>query len=83
MMGTGNEGRWETGSGYRREREKEGEKERKEVCPQLQLLHPPVFAKQFHTVKAGCHRGKRVPVLLAVKFLDLQWGKCRWEDRGG
>jgi len=42
--------------GERREREKEGEKERREVCRQLQLLHPPVFAKQFHTVKAGGHR---------------------------
>jgi len=42
--------------GERREREKEGEKERREVCRQLQLLHPPVFAKQFHTVKAVEHR---------------------------
>ena len=43
--------------GERREREKEGEKERRgEVCPQLQLLYPPVFAKQFHTVKTGDHR---------------------------
>ena len=24
--------------------------------PQLHLLHPPVFAKQFHTIKAGGHR---------------------------
>ena len=52
-------GGWETGTGYRREERKgkEGEKERREVYPQLQLLHPPVFgAKQFHTVKAGGHR---------------------------
>ena len=51
-------GGWETGTGHRREERKgkEGEKERREVCRQLQLLHPPVFAKQFHTVKAGGHR---------------------------
>ena len=51
-------GEWETGTGYRREERKgKGGREGEERGgPQLQLLHPPVFAKQFHTVKAGGHR---------------------------
>ena len=88
-------GKWGEGgkqvrdTGERREREK-GEKERREVCPQLQLLNPPVFAKQFHTVKAGGHRVRGCLSFACCEILG--WViprtsngvyKCRWEDRGG
>ena len=56
-------------TGKRREREKEGEKERREVCPHLQLLHPPVFSKQFHTVKAVGHRVRRCLSFACGKIL--------------
>jgi len=55
-MGTENEGRVENRYWIQERGEKGKRRKRREVCPHLQLLHPPLFAKQFHTVKAGGHR---------------------------
>jgi len=87
-MGTGNEERVRNRYGIqeRRNGEKEGE-ERRKVCPQLQLLYPPVFAKQFHTVKTGGHRVRGCLCFTCGEGWMIPWtsngGNCRLEDRGG